>query len=120
VTHVGLVTRHGVAAGALHLLGLLHDGAEWAEKYCTKIAEAAAVYAVLLSNLAPDGHACHQVEHGHEQGEAAQATRVSYSLSIFAEGVAGYEVGDDAEAAVVEAAEQPVLELTAALTGTLA
>jgi len=74
---------------------------------------------VLLSNLAPDGDPGHQVQHGHEQGEAAQAARVSYCLSILAKSVAGNEVCDDAEAAVVEAAEQAVLELSTAFSATI-
>jgi len=52
-------------------------------------------------------------ERKSKQGrQAAEETALTESLGIFAEGVAREDVGDEAEAAVVEAAAKPVLPLS--------
>ena len=61
-------------------------------------------------NLAAHAHQGCDVGQGDEVDETAEEAGVAHGLGVLAEGVAGHEVGDDAQAHVVEAAEQTVLE----------
>merc|ERR1719216_328057 len=104
-----LFPGHGLGAGRLHFLRLLHQGAQRAAADHQQIVERGARDASLLPDLPSDLQSGHDVGNGQDVQEAAREAGLADGLSVLSELVAGHEVGDDAQPDVVEAAEGSVL-----------
>jgi len=104
-----LFPGHGLGAGRLHFLRLLHQGAQRAAADHQQIVERGARDASLLPDLPSDLQRSHDVGNGQDVQEAAREAGLADGLSVLSELVAGHEEGDDAQPDVVEAAEGSVL-----------
>ena len=89
---------------AFQFLGLLTQGAKTAAEVAYKVPETASLDPFLLSYLAADKGSRDKVDGRAEHGESAKTATVSNGLGVLPERVAGAEVGDDAQSAVIEAA----------------
>jgi len=94
-------------------LCLLAEGAGSAEHVQTAVGDLRAGDALLLADLSASEHTANAADDGNERQDAVEQARVADLLGHLASRIARNEVGDDADGAVVEAAEQTVLELTA-------
>ena len=109
VNHLAhLFSGHGQR---VDLVSLLHQGTERATHDGEAVVEGAAHEIVLLPDLPSDLDPGDEVEDGHEHGQGALDARLVHLLSVLPLDVAWGQPGDDAHAAVVEAAEQAVFEL---------
>lgn len=104
-----LLSGHGLGARDLDLLGLLDQSTEWTTADEQQVIEGGAGYTPLLPDLAANLEGGDDVGDGQDVGQAAGEAGLADRLSILAELVAGHEVADDAQADVVEAAEETVL-----------
>ena len=104
-----LFARHGHGTSAFQFLGFLAQRTSIAAQVAEEIAETTSLDSLLLSYLAADHGSCDYVDRGDKLGKAAQTTAITNSLGVFPEGIAGTEVGDDAQSAVIEAAAYSVL-----------
>jgi len=96
---------------SMHFLGLLNQGTARAPHDGAQVPEPAALDPVSRPDLGPDHQPADDAEDRHGKGQTAQGARVSDGLGVSPEGVAGQEEGEDAQAAVVEAAKQAAVEL---------
>ncbi|GFR89717.1 hypothetical protein ElyMa_006131900 [Elysia marginata] len=107
-----LRSRHADSAWTLHLLRLLHQRARIAEYNSEQVSAATTLDVPTLSDLATHAHQSDQVQYGHEVSQATQKTVLAHRLGVLAKRVARHKVGDEAQAKVVEAAEETMLEFT--------
>ncbi|KAK3803834.1 hypothetical protein RRG08_029428 [Elysia crispata] len=81
-----------------------------AENDGQQVSTAATFDVPALSDLASDTHQGYYVQYWNEVRQAAEATGLAHCLSGLAESVTRHEVSDQAQADVVEAAKETVLE----------
>ena len=105
-----LFPRHTVPTWPLHLLPFLDQRAAMAEKHGEKVSASPALYVPALTDFPTDADVRHKVQDRHEVGETAEDARLPDSLSVLPHRVAWHEVGDNADAEVVKATEETVLE----------
>jgi len=99
----GLYARH-----ILRLLSHLNHGAQRAAEVSDDVAHQRTLDSFLLSQLLSVQSAKDDERKSEERSQSAEHTTFTESLGIFAEGVTRDDVGDDADAAVVEAAAKSV------------
>ena len=104
-----LLPGYGLRTRNLHLLRLLHQCAQCAAADEQQIVDRGARDSALFPDLAADLQSSKYVHNGHDVSDATGHAALSNSLGVLPEGVAWYEVGDDAQPEVVEAAEESVL-----------
>ena len=102
---------HTLRFDLLHFLGFLHERAEGAEEPHDAVPGKAALDALAVPDLAAVEGPQDLVDPGHQEGQATQQAVLSHRLRVPSELVARDEVGNDAQAAVVETAAQSVLPL---------
>ena len=95
-------------AWLLHLLSLLHERAEVAEEDHQQVLAAPARYPRTLADFPAHAEQRHDVGQRDEVDQAAEEAGVPYGLRVLAERVARHEVGNDAQAQVVETAADAV------------
>lgn len=105
---VTLLPGHGLGRVGRDFLSLLHQGAKRAEPVHHAVHAHAALDALLLADLAPDGGAGVDADGSQEGEESVQAARLAHGLCVLAGGEAGEEVRHGAQSEVVEAAAQAV------------
>jgi len=108
-----LLAGHGGSTGAaFQLLCFLDDGAKGTEPVHYAVIHIATLDALGLPDLAPDLGSGPDADGSQKGEETVEAAALANSLGVLAGSQARHEVGDDAQAAVVEAAEQTVGPLT--------
>jgi len=90
----------------------LDKDAKWATNHRDRVAQHRTLDALQLTSLSTVQSAHDEHRNSKHRKKAANETIFAESLGIFAEGVAREDVGDEAEAAVVEAAAKTVLPLS--------
>jgi len=107
----GSFSRHRLSArnASLHLLTHLDYRAKRAAEVGYYIAHQRTVDSLQLPESLSVKSAEDDQRKSKEGGQAAQEAAFTESLGIFAKGVAGNDEGDDAKAAVVEAAAKSAL-----------
>ena len=103
---------HRKSAGELHFLRFLTQSEQGAAQVAHEVPETASLDPFLVSYLAADKGSRDKVDRIAEHGESAKTATVSNGLGVLPERVAGAEVGDDAQSAVIEAAAYSVGPLT--------
>lgn len=101
----------------VHFHGGLSEGAAVAAPHGEDVPNEAARDALLLPHLLPQTAGTDEVGQGYELDQTADEARLANLLGDLADRVAGHEVGDDADGAVVEAAAEAVLELVGHCAG---
>jgi len=102
----GLYARH-----ILRLLSHLNHGAQRAAEVSDDVAHQRTLDSFLLPQLLSVQSAKDDERKSEERSQSAEHTTFTESLGIFAEGVTRDDVGDDADAAVVEATAKSVLPI---------
>jgi hypothetical protein len=103
---------NALSSWRLDLLRLLYEGTQWTTHNREKVPNAAAVDAPGFPDLPAHRDQGNDLKDGHEVGHATENARLADCLRVLAEGVARDKVGDQAQATVVEAAAETVLELS--------
>ena len=91
------------------LLCLLRERAQTAEHHHAAVADRAALDTLLVAHLSANDRRADDVCERHEHEDAVQDARLTDLLGDLALRVAGHEVGDDADHAVIEAPAETVL-----------
>jgi len=106
-----LLARHRLGRATLNLVAFLYEGAEGTEDVHEAIVAVIPLDALGLPDLAADLGAGPDAD-GPQRGQApVRAAALAHSLSVLAGRDEGQEVGDDADAAVAEAAAQAICPL---------
>jgi len=108
--HIFSFPGHGLHArqAVLRLLSHLNDGAQGTAEVSDDVAHQRTLNTFRLSHLLSVQSAKDDERKSEERSQSAEHATLTESLGVFAEGVTRDDVGDDADAAVVEAAAKSV------------
>jgi len=112
MTRGTLLAGHGLGGGTLHLLSLLHQGAEHAERLHQAVHAGRALDALGLADLAPDLGAGPDADRPQGGQDGVAHAALAHLLGVLAGRHARNKVRENTRAEVVEAPAQTVGPLT--------
>ena len=95
----------------LNFLRLLHERAKRTAEPSEEILHEITFDVLSVPDLLSNDGSEDEVQTGNQEADTAQQTAISNRFCVFTELVAGYQIGDNTEATVVEATAQTVLEI---------